>query len=187
MAKKPTIFILSDNCDFIEPLTAIVTRELAVSCKSVSSWSELPNGENIIVIAAEKPNDSKPYPIITANLPVRVNNLLADIEIAIENLSNPQFLDIGNGLQLSLQQKALTQSETGQSINLTDKESNLLKTIAESKENGISRELLLKEVWGIDTVLDTHTLETHIYRLRKKIRDSFGREIIKATEGGYGL
>ena len=52
---------------------------------------------------------------------------------------------------------------------------------------GASRETLLKEVWGMEADLNTHTLETHIYRLRAKLRELSGNDIIEAFEGGYRL
>jgi len=72
-------------------------------------------------------------------------------------------------------------------LNLTDKETKVLQALSKAGEAGITREELLKNIWGMEAQLDTHTLETHIYRLRKKIRDSFDVEIIKAIDGGYRL
>jgi len=73
-------------------------------------------------------------------------------------------------------------------VALTDKEAQLLHSLAESKGQVVSKEHLLKTIWGFEEALDTHTLETHIYRLRGKFRDLTGDEsMIAATEGGYKL
>ena len=78
--------------------------------------------------------------------------------------------------------------ENGQKINLTEKETNILKYLCKSKDQIVSREVLLNEVWGHTASLTTHTLETYIYRLRKKINAKLnGKELIITKKGGYQL
>ena len=78
--------------------------------------------------------------------------------------------------------------ESGQKINLTEKETNILKYLCQSKDQIVSREVLLNEVWGHTTSLTTHTLETYIYRLRQKISARLnGKELIITKKGGYQL
>ena len=78
--------------------------------------------------------------------------------------------------------------ENGQKVNLTEKETNILKYLCQSKDQIVSREVLLNEVWGHTTSLTTHTLETYIYRLRQKISAKFnGKELIITKKGGYQL
>ena len=78
--------------------------------------------------------------------------------------------------------------ENGQKVNLTEKETNILKYLCQSKDQIVSREVLLNEVWGHTTSLSTHTLETYIYRLRQKIRAKLnGKELIITKKGGYQL
>jgi DNA-binding response OmpR family regulator len=72
-------------------------------------------------------------------------------------------------------------------IRLTEKETNILKFLYRSGET-VPRETLLHEVWGYNPAVTTHTLETHIYRLRQKIEISPGQARILITEsGGYRL
>ena len=72
-------------------------------------------------------------------------------------------------------------------IRLTEKETNILKFLYRSGET-VPRETLLHEVWGYNPAVTTHTLETHIYRLRQKIEVSPGQARILVTEsGGYRL
>jgi DNA-binding response OmpR family regulator len=68
-------------------------------------------------------------------------------------------------------------------IRLTEKETNILKFL-HSAGRTVPRETLLHEVWGYSPAVTTHTLETHIYRLRRKIEDDPGRAKILVTEGG---
>ncbi len=72
-------------------------------------------------------------------------------------------------------------------IRLTEKETNILKFLYRSGET-VPRETLLHEVWGYNPAVTTHTLETHIYRLRQKIEANPGQARLLVTEsGGYRL
>ena len=73
-------------------------------------------------------------------------------------------------------------------IRLTEKETNILKFLYRSTEDVVPRDILLHEVWGYNAGVTTHTLETHIYRLRQKIEPDPGKASILITEnGGYRL
>lgn len=75
----------------------------------------------------------------------------------------------------------------GKKIRLTEKETNILKHLHRSGAT-VARETLLHEVWGYNPAVTTHTLETHIYRLRQKIESNPGAAQILVTEsGGYRL
>jgi DNA-binding response OmpR family regulator len=75
----------------------------------------------------------------------------------------------------------------GKKIRLTEKETNILKHLHRSGQT-VPRETLLHEVWGYNPAVTTHTLETHIYRLRQKIENNPGAAQILVTEsGGYRL
>jgi DNA-binding response OmpR family regulator len=72
-------------------------------------------------------------------------------------------------------------------IRLTEKETNILKFLYRSGDT-VPRETLLHEVWGYNPAVTTHTLETHIYRLRQKIENNPGQAQLLVTEsGGYRL
>ena len=73
-------------------------------------------------------------------------------------------------------------------IRLTEKETNILKFLYRSTEDVVQRDILLHEVWGYNAGVTTHTLETHIYRLRQKIEPDPGKARLLVTEnGGYRL
>lgn len=73
-------------------------------------------------------------------------------------------------------------------IRLTEKETAIIKFLYRSGEQSVSRETLLADVWGYNAGVSTHTLETHIYRLRQKIeRDPSHAEILVTEGGGYRL
>lgn len=78
--------------------------------------------------------------------------------------------------------------ENQRKIRLTEKETNILKYLYRAGEKPVSREELLAEVWGYNAGVTTHTLETHVYRLRQKIEDDPANARLLLTEaGGYKL
>ncbi|MCP5364296.1 MAG: response regulator transcription factor [Hyphomicrobiales bacterium] len=84
--------------------------------------------------------------------------------------------------------KLLIHNETAKKIRLTDKEAAILKYLYRSGSRVISRDVLLDEVWGYNAAVTTHTLETHVYRLRQKIElNPSEAEILVTDAGGYRL
>jgi DNA-binding response OmpR family regulator len=78
--------------------------------------------------------------------------------------------------------------ERGKKIRLTEKETAILKYLYRSGSKAVSREELLTEVWGYNAGVTTHTLETHIYRLRQKIEpDPANARLLITEAGGYRL
>ena len=84
--------------------------------------------------------------------------------------------------------KLMVHNDNGQKVRLTEKETSILKYLYRTGERVASREILLNEVWGYNAGVTTHTLETHIYRLRQKIeRDPSNAELLVTETGGYRL
>jgi DNA-binding response OmpR family regulator len=78
--------------------------------------------------------------------------------------------------------------EHDKKIRLTEKETNILKYLYRANSNVVARDVLLHEVWGYNAGVTTHTLETHIYRLRQKIEpDPANARILVTEPGGYRL
>ena len=78
--------------------------------------------------------------------------------------------------------------EKGRKIRLTEKETSILKYLYRAGAKAVMREELLAEVWGYNAGVTTHTLETHIYRLRQKIEPEPGQARLLLTDtGGYRL
>jgi DNA-binding response OmpR family regulator len=83
--------------------------------------------------------------------------------------------------------KLLT-TEKGSKLKLTEKETAILRYLYRAGQKVVGRDTLLQEVWGYNSNVTTHTLETHIYRLRQKIEIDPSRARILVTEpGGYKL
>jgi DNA-binding response OmpR family regulator len=84
--------------------------------------------------------------------------------------------------------KVLLLNQSGSKVRLTETEVSILRYLYRACQRPVSRETLLQEVWGYNPGLTTHTLETHIYRLRQKIEKDAAAPAILATEtGGYKL
>jgi DNA-binding response OmpR family regulator len=79
-------------------------------------------------------------------------------------------------------------SEKGSKVRLTEKETSILRYLYRSGQRPVARDVLLQEVWGYNSGVTTHTLETHIYRLRQKIeRDPSNASLLVTEGGGYKL
>ncbi len=80
--------------------------------------------------------------------------------------------------------KLLTDESGKRQIRLTEKETAILKFLYRSGARSIGRDTLLNEVWGYNAGVTTHTLETHVYRLRQKIEKNPAKAEILITDGG---
>ena len=84
--------------------------------------------------------------------------------------------------------KMLVTPESNGKIRLTEKEAAILKYLLRAGDAVIGRDELLNEVWGYNSGVTTHTLETHVYRLRQKLeKDPSNAEILVTEPGGYRL
>ncbi len=84
--------------------------------------------------------------------------------------------------------KLLIHGESKRKVRLTEKETSILKYLYRSGSNLVGRETLLREVWGYNARVTTHTLETHFYRLRQKIEaDPSNPELLVTEPDGYRL
>ncbi|MDP7668043.1 MAG: response regulator transcription factor [Rhodospirillales bacterium] len=84
--------------------------------------------------------------------------------------------------------KQLYDNENNKKVRLTDKEVAILKYLFRASDRVVGRDVLLDEVWGYNAAVTTHTLETHVYRLRQKIeRDPANARILVTEPGGYRL
>ena len=84
--------------------------------------------------------------------------------------------------------KLLVHGESKKKIRLTEKETAILKYLYRTGNKVVGRDTLLGEVWGYNASVTTHTLETHVYRLRQKIeRDPSNAAILVTEPGGYRL
>ena len=113
----------------------------------------------------------------------QIINIMQDFFISYE--TNQRHIKITRDLIFRPETKTLLNKN--KVINLTEKESKLLNFILENKENVLKKDEILTNVWGITERINTHTLETHIYSLKKKL-DAFEYNhsfICSDNLGGY--
>ena len=120
--------------------------------------------------------------------PFRFSVLLARIRAALRQHDQSEDVVFTIG-QYSFQPAAkILEASDGNKVRLTDKETSILKYLYRQGPKTITRDVLLKEVWGYNNRVTTHTLETHIYRLRQKIeRDPSNARLLATEDGGYRL
>jgi DNA-binding response OmpR family regulator len=116
--------------------------------------------------------------------PFRINELLARLRAQMRafETSEDAVFQIGPYSFRPSARQLLDQN--GRRIRLTDKEAAILKYLYRAGDRPVSRQLLLGEVWGYNAAVTTHTLETHIYRLRQKIEPDPAVSRLLITEGG---
>ena len=121
--------------------------------------------------------------------PFRMNVLMARIRAHIRQheQSEDAVFTIGP-YSFQPANKILLNPDTGQKIRLTEKEAAILKYMYRTGDKVVARDKLLGEVWGYNAGVTTHTLETHIYRLRQKIEpDPSNTRLLVTEPGGYRL
>jgi hypothetical protein len=164
------VVIVSTNQDFTDVAASLINKELGVDVQVVASKAQLPEWPEPVVITDE-------------NLPVRMQDVLRRIR-SVQHKAE-ESIRIG-AWELSIRSKTL--SGGGAQVDLTDKEAQLLQCLFEAETAGIEREELLRRVWGFASDINTHTLETHIYRLRSKLRElSEENDLISVSGGIYKL
>ena len=121
--------------------------------------------------------------------PFRINVLLARLRAHLRQheRSEDAVMTIGP-YEFHPAAKMLMEKGGKKKIRLTDKEASILKYLFRAGDRPVARDVLLNEVWGYNAGVTTHTLETHIYRLRQKIeRDPASAAILITDRGGYRL
>jgi DNA-binding response OmpR family regulator len=117
--------------------------------------------------------------------PFRLGELLARVRAQLRVFDNSEDAVFTIGPYLFRPAaKLLLEPARNRKVRLTDKESNILKFLYRAAGRPVPRQVLLNEVWGYNSAVTTHTLETHIYRLRQKIEPDPSRARLLLTEGG---
>ena len=113
--------------------------------------------------------------------PFRFGDLLRRLEQA----ATRDFIVIGR-FRLDSNARELTDG-SGRRLRVTEKEAAVLVFLARAGDQVVAREVLLGEVWGYSGSATTHTVETHIYRLRRKLTENGGADLLLTEAGGYRL
>jgi DNA-binding response OmpR family regulator len=121
--------------------------------------------------------------------PFRLPELLARIRAQLRVFDNSEDAVFTIGpYMFRPSAKLLLDPARNRKVWLTDKEGAVLKFLYRAGGKAVSRKVLLNEVWGYSSAVSTHTLETHIYRLRQKIeQDPSNSRLLLTESGGYKL
>ena len=139
---------------------------------------------NYLIISKKKIEGIK-NSLILENVPIKFEKLIEIINIKFlkNKFLDQSYINIGE-YNLDLNSRKI--SLGNKNLNLTERETNLIIFIKDKKNVTIKE--LQKMVWDYSPDLETHTVETHIYRLRKKMKETFGDEnFILNTSNGYSI
>ena len=124
-------------------------------------------------------------------LPLRLGAITDQVRYLLSNrtrLSGRSTGPVELGVfMLQPDESQLLHKDSGQVIRLTDKERLFLLTLFEAPGHALDRKTLLDSVWGYAESVETHTLETHLYRLRQKLEACGGQDLIVSGDGLYRL
>ena len=173
MNDQKTIFVIESNDFAVEQINALLSRfELK---------------EHVEVV--EKAPEGADFSVIELSKPYRIGNIVDRICGYLQRQSaNTDILDLGGGRYVDQRLGVYFVEQGAEAVRLTEKEIALLVILANAKGEAITREHLLDDVWQYVEGVETHTLETHIYRLRQKIEsDPANPQILQTNETGYFL
>ena len=140
--------------------------------------------DSLIITNSNNKNISDKNLLIFNNLPISLNKLVELININLIKLrfNSQSKINIKN-YELNLNSKFFIKDDIN--LKLTEKEIEIILYL-NSKKTKHNVQELQKNIWGYSSELETHTVETHIYRLRKKINDKFNdKNFIKSHVNGY--
>lgn len=183
----PNILLKIEN-----PVLQRLVEEQLATLKTVTIDSSLPPDLIIIQQGESVPAEFNALPFLEipkgairlGEIMDKAGYLLSGRESHIEDENGN--IDLGE-FTLVPAENILTHKKSGEDIRLTDKERLLLRVLFEERDAGIPRKDLLKSVWGYADDAETHTLETHIYRLRQKLEIYNAQNLIKVVEGVYKI
>ena len=139
------------------------------------------NAENLEVSSKIKSE------IIVTNIPIHANDFFERVSLNIaQELKNNQSIIKFNKFNYDFNTRSLFNKKN--SLRFTEKENEIFSCLLNYKNKSVSKKQLLKDIWQYDDQIDTHTLETHIYSLRKKLETKLGLEnFLNHLDEGYQL
>ncbi len=195
------ILFISDNEDFAEDLKAQILRfapdfsfvenapDLLLIDEDSECCNELrqkyPTIPLIFLSAENKENDILN---IYVKKPFSLMSFLDVLRAANNNLDNSAdgYLTF-NDYELRPNLREIVDIQSGNVIKLTEREIDILKYLYKNQGHYVSKSDLQRNVWKYNEEVATHTIETHIYRLRQKVEQKGGRRLIITENGGYML
>ena len=196
------ILVFSGNADFKEDLERQISRFISES-KFVEKSPDIIIIDDDVNVFKQKRHEYPTVPMIFLSQisyimgdklnilikkPFSLMLLLDTIRAANNKLDNSKegFL-VFNNYELRPNAREIKDLLTGEVTKLTEKEVYILKYLYKSSDRYVVKNDLQKDVWKYNEDVTTHTIETHIYRLRQKVEKDNGRRLIITDNGGYKL
>ena len=204
----PDVLLLSDNDSFAEDLAgqiSLYTPEFSVSrdagdnrnfdiyiLDEKSSLADKLHQEHhkapvLLLEKADSTADFDPDAVIYK--PFSLNAFLNLLRSCINKFENSSdgYLRFNN-YELRPAAKEIINMRNNETVKLTEKEVAVIKYLYKAKDKTVSKNDLLRDVWDYNAEVTTHTIETHIYRLRQKVEhDNVAAQLILTEDGGYKL
>lgn len=142
----------------------------------------------IVLLSSMQANSSQEYLNIIIKKPFVLMKFLDILRAANNRLDNSSegYL-LFNNYELRPKSKSIVDMKSGKIVRLTEKEIDILKYLYKTRDNYVSKNDLQKNVWQYNDDVTTHTIETHMYRVRQKVERVSGRRLILTLDGGYKL
>jgi hypothetical protein len=179
------IYKLTSLYHILEELDLDLNFKISLIDNENSLFHELKNHNNYLIISAERYPDINNQ-IVLENLPINIFKLIEKINIQFLKLQfNTQSSVKIDNYTINLNSREMVIN--GTKLKLTEKEINTIVYLSKSNKP-VSINELQKKVWSYQSDIETHTVETHIYRLRKKILSTFNdEEFIVSKKNGYQI
>ena len=169
---KPDIIILDENASLLPELRQKFERTPVF----------------VLLKKGEKSKEDSPF-IKYVQKPLVLTDFLNNIKSALNFIliSDAGIINF-NAYELSPLEKEIKNLNTGEKTKLTEREISMILYLYKMRGKTTTKSALLKEVWGYNPDASTHTIETHIYRLRQKVeKNKDWPELISTENGGYKL
>ena len=189
---KDRYVILKDvNSQNIEELDVIISDYQLIKLEEILLNLKIPKNkikdiEKILI--TEKGLDLLPISSSHLKRPFRFSELVEALHLIIEQLKSKRENKKTFGyISFIIPNRKLIYKDN-HSVELTQKESDIIVSLLNSMGRGISKEAVMSKVWMLNSKMETHTFETHLYRLRKKIKENlFLKNLIMNKGGRYYL
>lgn len=188
-----SLLVISDEPALAETLGSELPDLTVAHARFKEAAARLREGEYRLIVLDEggeaQPLSGDKAPVIRLARPVVLRELLYTIRERLQGKSaqSREEIALSPGFRLSPSER-LVRGDNGGQIALTEKETGVLQCLLGANGQPVPRDTLLRQVWGYSDEISTHTLETHIYRLRGKLRQATeALDILSSEEGGYSL
>ena len=187
LTKDRYVILKEVTSQSIDELDIIISDYKLIKLKDTLLNLKIPKNkikdiEKILII--EKGLDLSPISNINLKRPFRFFELVEVLDSIFEKLKSKRENKRTFGYISFITSDRKLIYKDHQSVELTEKESDIIVSLINSMGRGITKEAVMSKVWRLNSKMETHTFETHLYRLRKKIKENFFIKNLILNKGG---